>query len=140
MLYFLSSACPDLSSVGLRSSEQTMKKGNNLSGHAVGDMAADKWAYRVGPGAGQNFTRSVTTKISCICHIRNEIWQHRLLEYVWLQLEIRTFLHSYQISKEKKKKKKKTAPGQLGIPVSANGSLSSFLLVTSSNAPSSLWG
>lgn len=47
MLYFLSSACPDLSSVGLRSSEQTMKQGYDLCSHAVGNMATDKWAYRV---------------------------------------------------------------------------------------------
>lgn len=43
MLYFFSSGGPDLSSVGLWSSEQTMQQSNNLSSHTVCNMATDEW-------------------------------------------------------------------------------------------------
>lgn len=47
--HFFSSAGPDLSRVGLWGSEQAMQQSNNLSSHAISNMATDKWPDGVWP-------------------------------------------------------------------------------------------
>lgn len=141
--HFFSSCCPDLGCIGLWGHEQAVQQGNHLSCHAVCNVPADERPHRIRPATTQRQWHHSLQNHTMKRNIRCQQDRHKNKEKGSVSSFFRTArlsLAALQILVERKAEcRLRDLPGELWIPLPANGSLCSLLFVPSGQTTGALW-